>query len=289
MNNHRIGIITVLYNSMSVLSDFINSCISQEGVNYKLYCIDNNSSDGTIEFLESYDNLNIKIVKNRKNYGFAKATNQGIKIALEEKCDYILLINNDTIFDKNMISTLLMDLQRYNGNYISPKIVDFYNPNIIAWSGGWFSFWRAYANIARGKGEIDNQQYETVEETQNAPFCCVLFQASCFNKNELLDERFFVYWEDVDWCYNAFKKKLRLLYTPNTKIIHKESSLTGMFSSFKISQLAEGRAKYLKKNFGYFSKFFFLPLVVATPFKLLLTKKISISLFFKYIIKYING
>ena len=98
-----------------------------------------------------------------------------------------------------MISTLLMDLQRYNGNYISPKIVDFYNPNIIAWSGGWFSFWRAYANIARGKGEIDNQQYETVEETQNAPFCCVLFQASCFNKNELLDERFFVYWEDVDW------------------------------------------------------------------------------------------
>ena len=77
MNNHRIGIITVLYNSMSVLSDFINSCISQEGVNYKLYCIDNNSSDGTIEFLESYDNLNIKIVKNRKNYGFAKATNQG--------------------------------------------------------------------------------------------------------------------------------------------------------------------------------------------------------------------
>lgn len=289
MDNHHIGIITVLYNSKSVISDFLDSCLAQENVNFTLYCIDNDSSDNALAILASYNSQKIKVIRNTQNFGFAKATNQGIKAAFNDGCDYILLINNDTIFEKDMVSILLHDLQKYNGDYISPKIVDYDNPNILAWAGGSFSILRAFANILRGNGEIDNNQYDIVIQTQNTPFCCVLFHSYCFIKNGLLDQRFFVYWEDVDWCYNALKQGLRLLYTPSTKIIHKESSLTGMYSSFKIGQLAEGRAKYLVKNFGNFYKFIFFPIIAATPLKLLIRRKISFNLFCDYITKYIQG
>ncbi len=289
MSNHHIGIVTVLYNSKSVIADFLVSCLAQENVNFTLYCIDNNSSDNTLAILTSFNSQRIKVIRNPQNFGFAKATNQGIKAAFNDACNYILLINNDTIFEKNMISILLRDLQKYNGDYISPKIVDYDNPNIIAWAGGDFSVFRAFANTLRGKGEVDNHQYDKVIQTRNTPFCCVLFNSICFEKNGFLDERFFVYWEDVDWCYNALKNNLQLLYTPNTKIVHKESSLTGMYSSFKISQLAEGRAKYLVKNFGNFYKFIFFPIIAATPLKLLIRRKISFNLFCDYITKYIQG
>lgn len=288
MKSSCIGIVTVLYNSESVLPDFLKSCVSQKKVNYKLYCIDNNSTDNSLSIIRSYNNTNIKTIHNKRNYGFAKACNQGIKLTLEDNCDYILLINNDTVFDNNMISILLNDLQQHAGDFISPKIIDF-NDNTTLWAGGDFKFSRAYANTIIGYKKSDTGQYTNIYQTFHAPFCCVLFDKKCFEINGLIDERYFVYWEDSDWCFSAKKNKLRLLFTPNTTIRHKESSLTGQYSAFKIKQLAKGRGLFLKKYFHPALFLIFIPIAITTPIKLFLQKHISLKFTYLYITNFLSS
>lgn len=284
----KVGIVTVTYNSKSVLTDFLSSCFSQENIDFILYCVDNNSTDNSLSIIESRNNSNIKIIKNPINYGFAKASNQGVKLALEDNCNYILLINNDTVFDANMISILLNDLQQHNGDFISPKIIDF-NDKTTLWAGGDFKFSRAYANTIIGYKKSDAGQYTNIYQTFHTPFCCVLFDKKCFEINGLLDERYFVYWEDSDWCFLAKRNKLCLLFTPNTVIQHKESSLTGQYSEFKIRQLAKGRGLFLKKYFHPALFLIFIPIAVTTPIKLFLQKHISLKFTYLYITNFLSS
>ena len=101
-----IYLVTVLYNSEGVLPGFLESLNRQEGIDWKLYAIDNASSDGGVAYLKKQDNQRIEIIENKENVGVAAANNQGIIRALAENAEWILILNNDTTFDKAAIYTL---------------------------------------------------------------------------------------------------------------------------------------------------------------------------------------
>src|SRR5579864_1291935 len=110
----RVGIVTVLYNSDEVLPEFFASLSLQKDVSFRLYVIDNGTTDSgnrLSETLAREHGIDAVCVFNNANVGVAKGNNQGIALALADGCPYVLLANNDTAFSADTLRLLLEPLE----------------------------------------------------------------------------------------------------------------------------------------------------------------------------------
>jgi GT2 family glycosyltransferase len=247
----KIGIITVTYNSSEVIDDFMSSLLCQEHENFLLYVVDNNSIDNTLKIItENYLDPRTRIISNLKNLGVAQGNNQGIKTALKDKCDLILLINNDVKFDPDLVGTLNSEIDVEPSDILVPKIM-FYDEPKKVWFGGGTFFGITHFPRHIGWGEIDLKEHRSNTKIEYAPTCCMLIRRSVFERIGLMDEKYFVYVDDVDFCLRAKMNSIKMYYTPKTMLFHKVSSLTGLESDFSLYYGTRNRVYFVKKHVSF--------------------------------------
>ena len=242
----KIGIVTVLYKSESVLPEFFESLEAQTYKNVILYIVDNKSPDNSLAISEAYkktSTFEVVVIANNDNYGVAKGNNIGIKRALAVDCDYVLLANNDITFKSNTIQDLLTKAKSVNADLSVPKI-HIAGTNLIWFAGGKF-LKRNGLNIHIGYLENDNGQYDKMKQIDSGQTCFMLTKSEVFNSVGLMDENYFVYWDDTDFIHRARKQGKSLWYLPSVVIKHKEGTSTGVRSDFSIY--------YLYRNLVYFT------------------------------------
>ncbi len=250
-NSKTVGVVTVTFNSGAVIEGFVASLLMQTHQDFILYVIDNASSDDTLEKLARYHVPHMQVIPNRENKGVAAANNQGIQALLQVGCELVLLINNDTVFEPRLLAKLIADMDAHDCDMIVPKILYYDAPTLIWFAGGYFSRWRAYATLHYGKHEPDRGQFDTARWIDYAPTCCMLIRKAVFQRIGLMDEAYFVYFDDADFCFRAKRAGLRMLYSPSAVLLHKESSLTGgVQSPFALHFSARNKLYFLKKNLG---------------------------------------
>lgn len=178
-------------------------------------------------------------IPTNENLGFSGLNNLGIKEALKNNSQYIVLLNNDTIVDKHFLDPLIKDLKDPKIAFSSPKIY-FYpgkefhlhdyaksdHGNVIWYAGGIIDWNNMYASHW-GVDEIDLGQHNKSFNTQFATGCCLAISAKTIKKIGLLKENYFLYWEDVEWSKRATSKGYSIKYEPNSKIWHKNASSSG--------------------------------------------------------------
>lgn len=270
MEDYKIGIVTVLYNSESVLEDFFSSLESQNYTNFVLYIIDNASSDASVPLVKKLmrdASFPTNLICNAINMGVARGNNQGIELAVQDKCDYILLSNNDVVLDSGCIRNLLMACIDNHKKIIVPKIY-FYNSNRLWYAGG--SFVDFKGNVAHwGYLKEDTTKYDIVKTVDYAPTCVALLHTSVFTEVGLFDENYFVYYDDTDFMRRLKRNKIEVLYFPQAFLWHKESMSTGgMRSDFSVYYMARNQIYFVLKFFD-FGKcfFFFLYLILHLVFR----------------------
>lgn len=251
-SQQKVGLVTVTFNSGRVIEDFLDSLLKQSYDNYSLYIIDNCSKDDTLKCLEPYlSDPRIVLIKNKDNIGVAAGNNQGIIRALEDRCDSILLINNDTEFEPALVDTLVQAMQNLKCDLIVPKILYHDEPQRIWFAGGRFLPWKAYQNVHEGDGEIDKGQYDQVRKIDYSPTCCMLITRETFASIGIMDEKYFVYYDDTDFCLRALRAGLTMYIFPAARLTHKVSSLTGgKVSDFGMHYLTRNFVYYVRKNIG---------------------------------------
>lgn len=250
-NNQKIGVVTVTYNSGQVLPDFLRCLFGQTHSNFILFAIDNASSDSTMQFLRECKDPRMVIIANPDNRGVAEGNNQGIRAALETGCDSVLLINNDTEFESDLIEKLAAGLSRYNADMTCPKIMYFDEPQRFWAAAGKFQPWLGY-RVFQHTGALDRGQYDSVERISYVPTCCVLIRSALFAKTGLMDPKYFVYVDDVDFMFQAQRLGAKLIYLPECKLLHKVGSLAGgKYSRTEIQYCTRNRVYFLIKNFGF--------------------------------------
>ena len=200
------------------------------------------------------------LIKNRSNYGFAKGNNIGIDFAINNlNPKYILLLNNDTIVDKNFLKSLVKEIEKKEDiGIVGPKIYyyDFNgNKNIINFTGGKINIWTSiHSHI--GNNKIDNGQFNKNLKVDYVQGCCLLIRTDLLKKIGYLDEKFFAYWEETDLCKRAEEEQYICKYVYKSKIWHKvPKSIT---SPFRIYYLNRNRFLFMKKNGNIFQKITFL-------------------------------
>ncbi len=254
-----IGVVTVTYNSERFLPEFFASCWSQTLTNYHVYCIDNASADDSAAALGQQTDGRLKVTLNRDNVGVAAGNNQGIVQALRDGCDWVLLLNNDTIFPATLFQELVEACQSQHWKAVVPKI-HFDSPRGAIWyGGGSFNPWRGHSGYHIGAGEPDCGQFDAACRMDYAPTCCMLLNCSVFEAVGLMDETYFVYYDDTDFCWRMRQQGQELGYWPTATLVHKVGGSTGGIGSpFTVRITARNRLYFLRKHFGFWSPWLWL-------------------------------
>lgn len=193
---------------------------------------------------------NIIILKNNSNYGFAGGNNVGIKFALKNfESDYILLLNNDTVVDRNFLAEMVKIGQKNKKiGFLGPKIYYYENEgrkDVISFAGG---FLNQYTGIPKvlGYQEIDNCQYNRVNKVDYVEGSCILINKEVLEEIGFLDTSYFAYWEEADLCKRGLEEGYESVYVPKSKIWHKVS--TSFNDPIKLYYYSRNKMKFMRKN-----------------------------------------
>ena len=250
-----IGIVTVLYNSGPVLEDFFQTLNLQTYKDFILYIVDNKSSDNSLSeakrLAETVD-FQCVMMPQDENGGVARGNNIGIKAALEDKCDYVLLANNDIVLEKDTIEKLLEGLLRKKATLAVPKIY-FWNTDKILWTaGGKFLIFKAIT-CQFGFGETDLGQYDRDVQIGYSPTCFMLIDSNVFQRVGMMDEKYFVYYDDTDFVWRSlYNEHESLYYFYESRLYHKVSFSTGgEQSDFYLKYMSRNRVYFALKNYPF--------------------------------------
>lgn len=252
MVDKTIGIVTVLYNSETVLDDFFRTLAKQSFKNFILYVVDNKSPDNSLSKAKQLAKLfdfKTVFIENPQNDGVAKGNNLGIKKALEDGCEYVLLSNNDVVFYEDTIEKLFLSSEQKEIKVVVPKILIYDNKNIW-FAGGEFNL-KTFRVKHIGIDCPDNEIYNKEKFITYSPTCVMLIHKEVFEKVGFMDEKYFVYWDDTDFVYRLQKNGLKILYTPTSCLEHKESVCTGNRSDFFYKYIYRNREYFINKFARY--------------------------------------
>ena len=215
-----IAIILVNWKNYDDTKNCLKSLYLSNNTSFNIILIDNESKEKSASKLkESFPH--ITILPQETNLGFTGANNLGIKYGLALGAEYIMLLNNDTIVPKNFMTPLLTTL-RSNSQIaaVQPKIMFADKPDKI-WSGGGIYNSLIASTTTIGYDQLDTEKYNKPTYLDWLTGCCILIKAEIISEVGLLNNRFFAYYEDVDWSLRIRKLGYLLAYNPSVPIYHK--------------------------------------------------------------------
>ena len=240
-------IILVNWNGWKDSIDCIESLKKIDYKNYKIIIVDNGSLDGSYEILKEKFPI-LTIIKSDENLGFAGGNNLGIEYALKEGADFVYLLNNDTIVDKDVVSELIKAADEYPvAGVFGSKIYYYSEPNRIWCIGGIIDFDLADAPQI-GSMQIDNGQYEKIQEVGYVSGCSMLLRKEVIEEIGLMDDKFFLYWEETDWQFRIRQKGWQIIYVPKSKLWHKISASAGVNSKLSTYYMYRNAYYFFDKN-----------------------------------------
>jgi GT2 family glycosyltransferase len=187
--------------------------------NHKAIVLDNHSSDGSVEAIRSAF-PEVEIIELVENFGYAGNNNVGIKAAMEQIADWVFVLNEDTILDENCLSRLVEAGE--SGNQIGilgPMVYHHDEPKVIQSAGGRLGpRWETY-HLAQD--ELDTGQFSQPHEVNWISGCGILVRREVIEQVGMIDERYFYYWEETEWCLRAGKSGWKVVHVPAAKLWHK--------------------------------------------------------------------
>jgi GT2 family glycosyltransferase len=246
------AVVIVNWNGRHFLESCLRSVYAQEPAPDRVIVVDNGSSDGSLEYLRTAWPA-VVVVEAGTNLGFSGGNNLGISDALAAGADYILLLNNDAELAPGAFGELLSAL-RGAGHEVwaaSPKILYRSRPDVIWSAGGRFDWWRGLS-LDRGWNEVDRGQYDRPELMEFANACCLLVRARVFRDVGLLDDGYFMYFEDSEFSARAGRAGARVSYRPAARVLHEVQGTTGTSiggsSPMALYYWTRNRGRFISRN-----------------------------------------
>jgi GT2 family glycosyltransferase len=256
---NKVSIITVNYNQAEVTEEMLQS-IDWTPLISEIIVVDNGSSINQVpQWTTKYPE--VTFIRSEENLGFAGGNNLGVSHATG---DYLFFVNNDTEFTENLVETLAEQLDKDpNIGMISPRINYYYDKLIVQYAGFTPMNYYTCQNRSVGKGEKHNvEQIAAVEPTGYVHGAAMMVRREAILKAGLMDEIFFLYYEEFDWCERIRKAGYKITICHQALIYHKESISVGKSSKLKEYYMNRNRLLFIRRNasslqrnifYGYFA------------------------------------
>jgi GT2 family glycosyltransferase len=218
----KVIIVVLTWRNYEVTKDCLYSLRKLDYPNFEVVLVDNGSADGSAERLAS-EFPEVRLIKNEKNLGFPAGNNVAIRDAMERNPDYFLLLNNDTLVAPDFLSKLVKVAESDDRiGIVNPKILYFEPPDRVWFGGGYYKPWWSTGKV-RGENRRDVGEYNDTREISFVTGCAFLIKTGVVRQIGLLDEIFFLGFEDLDWTVRALRAGFRAFYVGSAVIWHKSS------------------------------------------------------------------
>lgn len=212
----KVFIIILSWNRMECLKSCIESILRVNYPNYEVVVVDNASTDGSPEMVK-HTFESVKLIRNKRNLGYTGGNNVGIKFALMKGADYVLLLNDDVVVDRNFLIELVKVAERDpNIGVVAPKIYYYEEPTKLYQRYGKRNFYLG----------MPYKRLENVSEPDEVDYIlgtALLVKKEVIKRVGMLDQNFFAYVEEHDWCYRIRKAGFKIMYVPTAIVYHKVS------------------------------------------------------------------
>jgi len=227
-----VDIIILNWNGLVDTLECINSIMQCDYQNLRIIVVDNGSTDDSVVSIKATF-PDITLLETGENLGYAEGNNVGIRYSLENAPDYLLVLNNDTVIDPKMISALVNTAKEFPSGILGPLTYYHDQPDTIWWAGTvWVTEKSHFTH--RGDREIDNEnKYCQIQECDYVVGSALFASSEVFRTTGLLDARYFLTFEETDWCYRAKQFGYKSYCIPDAKLWHKVSSSLGAGSALQ--------------------------------------------------------
>lgn len=214
--------------------------------NYEVIVVDNGSVDDSVSQLHTaYPG--VTLLETGENLGYAGGNNLGIRYALEEGAAYVWLLNDDILVAPDSLSILVKASDASTDiGFTGPMVYMREQPDRILSAGGVLD--HSMQPRHRGLGALDQGQYGNINEVDFLSGCALLVSREAIEKVGLLDEAFFAYGEDIEWCFRGKRADLRVLLVPNAHVWHPDTRLRDQHSGRVMYYITRNHLLFLQKH-----------------------------------------
>ena len=250
-----VSIITVNYNQPEVTEQLLKSLQKIHYKNIELFVVDNGSKNSGIDaYMPQFPT--VRFIKSADNLGFAGGNNLAVR---ECRGKYLLFLNNDTEVDPDFLQPLVDCLENQpNAGMASPKIKFYHEENMIQYAGA--SNINPYTGRGYfvGGGQPDAGQFDLLQPTFFVHGAAMLVSRNVLETTGLMEEKFFLYYEEMDWCARARRDGFTAWYVGQSVVWHKESVSTGRYSPLKLYYQTRNRLYFMRRNSSLAQQLMFL-------------------------------
>jgi len=245
--NDLVSVVIVNFNGDEFIADCLSSLRKQTHKNKGVLVWDNNSSDNSLKTIgEEFPE--VKVIKSKRNILFAKAVSLSI-----EKCkgDYLVILNPDTVLDKNFILELLAKAKASKkAAAVVPKMLLYSLPACINGIGNYIPPWKWGSD--NFMGHFDFGQLDNLKEVPSACFGAAMLKKKALEDIGPVDNRYQAYYEDADWSYRARLKGWKIIPASRAKIYHKFETSFKDFPGLKSKLVVRNRLRFAIKIFAFY-------------------------------------
>jgi len=252
----KVAVVIVVWNGVEDTLECLNSLAKDSYKNKEIIVVDNASTDGTSEILRS-SNFNVKIVHSSANLGFTGGNNLGLAEAQKGGAHYAFLLNNDTTVEPGALSALVDTAEQQPSSGILSPVIHYHDIPAEIWFAG------ASLKLRVGEALHDHSfQPGRLTPPYASPWvsgCAMLVRITALQQVGAFDERFYLNWEDVDWCVRMHNAAWKVMVVPRARIYHKggrsQSRLDGVKSYYTVRNslllcLKHAKAAYMFSIFA---------------------------------------
>ena len=192
----------------------------------QVVCVDNGSTDGTVEAVRAR-HPDVHLIENGRNLGFSGGCNVGIRWALEQGADWVVLVNNDATVAPDAVQGFAAAAERHpRAGILTGKVFFADRPDRIWFAGQRFLAWLGYSGRHRGQGRRDGPRYSRDRATDRATGALMATSRKLIEEVGMLDEDLFAYVEDVDWSLRARAAGFEVVFIPSARAWHRVGAST---------------------------------------------------------------
>jgi len=240
----RVGIVVLNWNRPDHTIACLTSLRELDYPSYEVVVVDNGSADGSPTAIRRLF-PGVSVVENGRNLGFAAGSNVGIVLLARRGVDYVLLLNDDAEVATDLLGALVEVAEADPSTGILGPTIYYYGPATVIWSAGGSIDARGRARHLR-LGELGDAGLKPVQDVDYVTGCALLVRREVVERVGALDERFFAYYEEAEWCARARRAGFRVVYVPRARAWHKIDPAARNHSRSYLYLTARNRLLYLR-------------------------------------------
>lgn len=187
--------------------------------NLRVIVLDCQSTDGSPAAVRARF-PDAELIALTENRGYAGNNNIGIRRAMELGADWVCVLNEDVVLDPRFIEAMVeVGATDPRIGVVGPLVYHHDEPGVIQSAGGGLTRW--WEGFHWGQNETDRGQFATPRDVQWISGCAILVRRAVIEAVGVIDERFFIYWEETEWCLRAGRAGWRLVLAPAARVWHK--------------------------------------------------------------------